>query len=111
MTSFNPVSVLATNAGAMISVSGSGLDVSSVRAVRFEPGVTCTGSGASPAAGTVNGTSVQNGSGSGVGVGTLITVTQSVAFGTGSYSVCVDFAANAAGGAFVKVGSSQFLVR
>ena len=106
VTSFLPVTVLATNAAPVVTISGLGLDVPSVRAVRFEPSATCTLLAASPTFGTVNGANIAAG-----GVSQFaITVTQNATFAPAAYSVCIDYVANASGGAFAKVGSVQLLV-
>ena len=106
-SSFSPVTVLSSNAAPQVTISGSGLDVPSVRAVRFEPGVTCTLTSANATAGTVNGVTIAAVSGSNQ---TMISVTQSSAIPAGAYSVCIDYVANNVTGSFVNVGSALLLI-
>ena len=106
-SSFSPVTVLATNGSPVITISGLGLDVVSVRAVRFEPAATCTATTVNATSGTVSGGLLANVGGSNE---TLLSVTLNATIPAGSYSVCMDLIANAVGGAYAKVGSSQLLI-
>ena len=104
---FSPVTLLSSNSAPQVTISGLGLDVSSVRAVRFEPSGNCTATTVNASVGTVNGMVVAAVNGSSQ---TMVTVTQNGTIPAGSYSVCVDYVANAVSGSFVKVSSSQLLI-
>ena len=102
------MTLLPSTVPVVLTILGVGLDIISVRAVRFEPASTCSLLTSNPTPGTVNSTVLANVSGSNH---TMITVTDLSTLGSASYSVCVDFAANPPVGSFLKVGSAQFLVR
>ena len=108
VSSFSPVTLLNSNGAPQVTITGLGLDVYSVRAVRYEPSASCTVAVVNATTGTVNGTTIAAVSGSNQ---TTITVTQNGTIASASYSVCVDFVANVASGSFVKVGSWQLLIR
>ena len=108
MTSYSPGVLLPTNSAPVITISGLGLDIPSVRTVRFEPATTCTLTVSGAAAGTINGTVVASVGGSNQ---TLITVSRSVALPSGFYSVCVDYTANPPSGHFISPSSSLLFVR
>ena len=107
MSSFSPVTLLNSNSAPQVTITGLGLDVYSVRAVRYEPAATCTSKTANATVGTVNGMVIAAVNGSNQ---TMVTVAQNTTIPPGSYSVCVDFVANNVNGSFVKVGSSQLLI-
>ena len=101
------MTVLTSNIGPVFTITGLGLDVASVRAVRFEPAAACTVAAANAAPGTVNGLTIASGAALNQ---TMISVTQNSSMAAGSYSVCVDYVASNVNGSFVKVGSSQLLI-
>ena len=106
-TSFSPITFTTSNSAPQLTITGLGLDLPSVRAVRFEPAPTCTPTSVNASVGTVNGIVIAAVNGSSQ---TMVTVTQSATIPAGSYSVCVDYVANPVSGLFSNVGSVQLLI-
>ena len=107
VVSFSPTTISAIQSSPQITITGLGLDVTSIRAVRFEPSSVCSSLTANPSAGTVNGTNIAAVNGSNQ---TLVIVTQASALPPGSYSVCIDLVANNAFGAYTNIGSGPLFV-
>ena len=107
VVSFSPLVLPINITNGQVTITGLGLDVVSVRAVRFEPALNCTTTVANATVGTVNGTLVANVAGSGQ---TMLTVTQNATIAPGAYSVCVDFTGNPVSGLFVNVGQTQLSI-
>lgn len=107
--SYSPLTVLGGVSNASVTISGVALDaVQSVRAVRFERGLSC--SAASNNNSTVVIAAVGGMSDVSGGNRTLLqVVVGGSGLSAGVYSVCIDYVANVAQGNYVAVNSSQLL--
>lgn len=110
VSAFTPLTRLEGVASERVTIAGIALDpMVSVRSVRFEPGVVCT-----PAtAGAANGTVVATGGLVDLSGGALTSLEVTIG-GSGLvaniYSVCIDYVANVASGAFEKVGGGELYI-